>query len=233
MKTLIVATVLVLASARWSIGGTSVQTGERWPGVGPSMAREECGTLLLNADASYENAIAWQYGGVAPPDYGSFAECYQGAHGVCAVVIDNTQVGFWAGRATSVFVWSDLGGSPGTVQCMQSQILPVPGYWPNVTRNTVTLSSVCCVSESWWVGFRGEWPGDTCDYFVGADLDGPGGCAMTNIAPGIGFPTGWQNVSVAWGPTAALGIGVEVVACAPVPMAPRTWGAVKSLYSRH
>ena len=65
---------------------------------------------------------------------------------------------------------------------------------------------------------------------LGRDLDGPGGCAMTNIAPGIGYPTGWQNVSVTWGPTQALGIGAEVTPCDPVPTMESSWGRVKSLY---
>src|SRR5512146_463036 len=32
--------------------------------------------LLLNADGSYENGYAWQYGGETPPYFGAFAEGY-------------------------------------------------------------------------------------------------------------------------------------------------------------
>ena len=77
---------------------------------------------------------------------------------------------------------------------------------------------------------RGDAPcGTGPGWWVGADLDGPGGFPYTNIAPGIGFPTGWQDVSVLWGPTQALGIGAEVLPCDPVPTVGTTWGRIKAL----
>jgi hypothetical protein len=88
--------------------------------------------------------------------------------------------------------------------------------------------------QQWWVGFWGNWPGELQGWLIGADLDGPGSAPKTNIAPGIGFPTGWQNVSVAFGPTRALAIGAEIVECQPTPAKQSTWGIVKALYaSRH
>ena len=57
-----------------------------------------------------------------------------------------------------------------------------------------------------------------------------GTVVLTNIAPGIGFPTGWNDVSVVWGPTVALGIGAEVLPCEPTPTKTTSWGAIKALY---
>lgn len=64
------------------------------------------------------------------------------------------------------------------------------------------------------MGYWPEWPQDVQGWFVGADLDGfGGGCPYTNIAPGLGYPTGWNHVSIVWGPTRALGIAAEVTEC--------------------
>jgi hypothetical protein len=35
--------------------------------------------LLMHADGSYETAYAWSYGGNVAPDYGAFAERYEGS----------------------------------------------------------------------------------------------------------------------------------------------------------
>ena len=59
------------------------------------------------------------------------------------------------------------------------------------------------VDVSYWADFSTQG----CGYYVAADLNGPGGCPMTNIAPGIGYPTGRNNASVVWGPVQAIGIG--------------------------
>lgn len=53
---------------------------------------------------------------------------------------------------------------------------------------------------------------------------------MTKIHSSTGYPEGWQNVSVVWGPTQALGIGAEVIECTNTPVKETTWGAIKALY---
>lgn len=191
---------------------------------------DSCGELLMNADGSYESAYAWAYGGIAPPAFGSFAECYQGEAAICAIVIDATAGLFQSGNTSSLLVWDDAGGEPGNVLVNIVKLLPVGAYWPSVERFRVELPEPCCVSDRWWVGQRGDWPEQAAEYFIGADIDGPGGCPRTNIAPGLGFPTGWQNVSVVFGETAAMGLGAEIVPCAPVAARTRTWGAIKELY---
>ena len=184
----------------------------------------------MNADGEYENGYSWRYGGVVEPYYGAFAECYSGSGSICAVVLDITQVGGFSGQSMDVYVWDDYLGCPGNVLCLTPGFVPDEiAYWPAMSRIDVPLSS-CCVSSAWWIGYWPNWPGGGASWFIGADLDGGDGCPVTNIAAGIGFPTGWHNVSVAWGPTQAIGIGVRIEDCGGTPVRETTWGAVKQLF---
>lgn len=192
--------------------------------------RGGCGTLSFNADGTYENGYTWQYGGVVAPNYGAFAECYAGTGLVCSVVLDLTQIGNYSGQCADVYVWSDAGGSPGNVLCVRAgSSVPAIAYWPSVNRHTISLD-YCCIDGAFWAGYWGNWPGAAAGWFVGADLDGFGGCPYTNIAPGIGYPTGWNNVSIAWGPTQAIGIGIELTDCDVTPTQKSTWGGIKALF---
>lgn len=191
-----------------------------------------CGVLSMNADGTYENGYCWQYGGVVAPNYGAFAECYAGNGKVCSVDLDLTQVGGFFGQTLDAYVWGDAGGAPGNVLCLKAGVNPgAPAFWPSLSRHAIALDDGCCVNGAFWAGYWGNWPGASCAFFIGADLDGFGGCPYTNIAPGIGFPTGWNNVSVAWGPTQAIGIGVELTDCGPVATDATTWGAIKNLFN--
>jgi hypothetical protein len=191
-----------------------------------------CGTLVMNADGTYENGYAWRYGGIVPPDYGAFAECYFGPAIVCSGVFDFSTTGTQAGQSMDIYIYCDAGGTPGPVMCVQ-RVTPGPiAFWPSISRHTFPLTPLCdlCGCDAWWIGYWGNWPGAVQGWFVGADLDGFGGCPYTNIAPGIGFPTGWNNVSIVWGPTQAIGIGAEIKGC-DVPVLESTWGAIKALYN--
>ena len=197
----------------------------------PSPVTGGCGTLRLNSDSTYENGYGWSYGGNHAPDWGAFAECYPNTGGICALVFDLTQVDQRPGTRMDGYVWMDDGGIPGAVLCLVSDVDPgTIAMWPSVSRHVVPLSSTCCVSGFAWVGYWGNWPGFSPSWYVAADLDGPGGCPKTHIYPGLGVPSGWQNVSVVWEPTAALGLGLESVICHPVATHPTTWGRIKSIY---
>ncbi len=197
--------------------------------LSPSGNDEPCGELVMNADGSYETGYSWQYGGVVPPMYGALAECYQGAVTLCSVDFDFCSIGIEPGRI-DVYAWDDLAGSPGNVICAHANVNPGPvAFWPNFSRLRVSMES-CCTGDAWWVGYWGDWPGQMSALYVAADLNGAGGCPKTLIAPSIGYPTGWQSVDLAWGSTAAIGIGGEVLPCAPVAVKRSTWGGVKSLY---
>ncbi len=191
-----------------------------------------CGTLNMNSDGTYENGYAWQYAGIAAPTYGAFAECFSGdwSVNVCSAVFDFTQVGSQAGQQMDVYVWNDDGGCPGTVVCGPMRVTPgTIAFWPAISRHVFDLGW-CCVEGNFWVGFWGVWPNALSPWYVGADLDGFGGCPLTNIAPGIGYPTGWVNTSMVWGPTQALGIGCETSSCGAIAIKKMSWGRVKSLY---
>ena len=192
---------------------------------------EPCGETLMSSDGSYENGYSWQYGGVARPMFGALAECYQGRVTVCSVDCDFSGIGIEAG-SIDVFVWDDESGCPGAVLCVRMNFNPgTVAFWPSVSRHRVLMPN-CCTGDAWWVGYWGDWPGQMSGLYVGADLDGPGGCPKTCIAPGLGFPSGWQSVDVVWGSTAAMGIGAEVLPCAPVAIETKSWGQVKALYAR-
>ena len=203
------------------------------PGSGvllPQNIRGDCGTTVQNSDGTYENGYAWSNQAVAAPYYGAFAECYHGSTGVCAALVVLTQVGGDYGPAMDVYVWDDAGGVPGNVLCSKTGVDPGEiAFWPNLSTHVVPLDG-CCTGEDWWVGCWGAWPGQSEAWYVGADLNGPGGCPLTNIAPGMEFPTGWQNVSIVWGATRAMGIGAQTIECNPVPVDGRSWGQIKQLF---
>jgi hypothetical protein len=191
-----------------------------------------CGTLFFNADGSYENGYAWQYGGVVAPDYGAFAEGYVTDQKACSVVLDLTQIGAFVGQNADIYAWEDAGGAPGVVLGLSTGQVPGPiAFWPSISRHAFDITSDCGATGATWLGYWGNWPGLGSAWFVGADLDGFGGLPFCNYAPGIGFPTGWGNVSAAWGPTQAIGIGGEFVECGASPTIETTWGAIKGLYN--
>ena len=184
----------------------------------------------MNADASYENGYAWAYDGVVPPDYGAFAEKYFTPNFVvCSIVLDLTTVGDNPDTA-DLYVWEDQNGAPGAVLATMTGYSPgAIAFWPSVSRHVASIDLHCESVPVTWIGYWGNWPGRDPAWFVGADLDGFGGFPFANIAPGIGYPTGWNNVSVVWGPTQALGIGAEFDVC-ETPTRTMTWGAIKGLF---
>jgi hypothetical protein len=86
------------------------------------------------------------------------------------------------------------------------------------------------VSGDFTVGYWGDFPGSYALFFCAADENGPGGHPWTCIAPGIGYPSGWQNPSVIepWAQVKALGCGVYFEQGTPVES--ETWGALKALF---
>lgn len=170
-------------------------------------------TLYLHADGgSYETAYSWDFGGVLAPTYGAFAERYIGSFDVCAISLDLTTVTGETGIA-DLYVWADAAGRPGAVISVATGFDPGPvAPWPEVSRHVGAISA-SCAGNPVWVGFWGDWPDAANPWLIAADLDGPAGEPKTNIAPGNGFPQGWNDVEAVWGPTQSLGIGVLALPC--------------------
>lgn len=189
-------------------------------------------SIEIDGDGAYENAIGWQFEGVAAPDFGAMAQIYAGRRVLCGVILDLSQSGGRPSLGMDLYVWDDGGGVPGAVRAMVVGANPgVVATWPDVGRHLLALPEPSCAEvDSIWVGYRPSWEGERAGWFVGADLDGPPARSLTKIAPGLGFPTGWQSVTTAWGPLSALGIGLSVDACATEPVVSSSWGTLKTLF---
>ncbi len=186
---------------------------------------------MLNADGTYENGYTWWYAGQVAPYYGAFAEGYNATGTYVGQRWDITTVpGIYRGQRADAYVWNSDGTNPTTViRVDPGMSVPTPAAWPSFTRADECTGNEQ-VSGDFFVGYWGEWPNAIAGWFIGADLDGFGGMPRTNITPGIGYPTGWNDVSVVWGPTQALGIGAYVFSAGAVPVSTQTWGRIKNLY---
>jgi hypothetical protein len=190
------------------------------------------GVLYANHDGSFENGYAWQYGGCVAPYYGAFGESFDLDYGnVCCVALwVSTLPGYFFGQSCDAYVWDGgIGGAPGAVLGMvPGNVLSSVPNWPTCAENDITMA--VGVAGPFTVGFWGNWPGALCGYFCAADLNGFGGYPWTNIAPGIGYPTGWNDPSIVWGATQSMGIGVYWGDCYTSPVESRTWGSIKALF---
>jgi len=223
-----VAAMMSGASARENVGsvglghGIAVHGGDTNPCPGS--------TLMTNYDGTGENGYCWQYGGVVAPDYGAFAEGYSASGSVCGIQLNLTQIGYYTGgNVVDAYVYDSNGTNPTTVLGVTTGCNPgTIAFWPSISNNDIDINDVN-VNGNFFVGYWSNWPGQFCQFYVGADLDGFGGLPRTNIAPGIGYPTGWNDVSIVWGPTMAIGVGAYVSSGTPVQES--TWGAIKHLYN--
>ncbi len=201
-----------IASSGWAAAKTNHSSCG--PGQGAILPHETnpCtgSTLLLNADGSYENGYTWWYGGEVTPYYGAFAEGYNNyGSDVCGIQLAlSTESGYFQDQTLDAYIWEFDGQNPGSVLAVKSGLhISPPAIWPNFSLVDIAIATpqyFCPV----FVGYWGNWPGARAGWFIGADLNGYGGEPRTNIAPGIGYPTGWNDPSIVWGPTQALGIGV-------------------------
>jgi hypothetical protein len=224
-----VAAMITGASAKQNIGsvgkghGIAVHSHDSNPCAGSN--------LMLNYDGSGENGYAWQYGGEVAPYYGAFAEGYNGNGCVCGVALFLTQVGYNTGQLVDAYVFGSDGNNPTTVLSTTTGLNPGSvAFWPSISESDLAVSNTP-VSGDFFVGFWGEWPGALAPFYIAADLNGFGGLPRTNIAPGIGYPTGWNDPSIIWGTTMAMGIGAYVTTDCIVPTHEATWGAIKHLYN--
>jgi hypothetical protein len=135
-----------------------------------------------------------------------------------------------AGQTFDGYVWGADGAIPGAVLGLTPGLQPGSiAIWPNHSVHDFAILETP-VDGPFFVGMWPNWPGQRAGYFLAEDLDGPiEGTPLTNIAPGIGYPTGWHDVSVIWGPTWSMGIGAYVDED-PTPVEGFTWAALKALF---
>ncbi len=192
--------------------------------------------LYMNHDGSTENAFTWQMGGVAAPDYGSFAEGYAGVAGnVCGAQQFLTRWGTMTGTGIiDIFVWDyDVAAdNPGNVLSVTTPVnVAGVGMWPTVTTYDIDIADALAGADGFFVGY---WPrsfvGVLANFGCAMDQDGFGGVPRTNIAPGIGYPTGWNHPSVAGYALQAFGLG-GWVGEGGTPVNESSWGAIKALYN--
>jgi hypothetical protein len=206
------------------------------PGTGNTLGGDgiERGDYFMsNHDGTFENGYAWQYDGVQPPYYGAFAEGFVVDPPICtqATTYWFTQVGGYFGQTMDMYMWYDAGGIPGDVAWVLTGIDPgSPAFWPDISEHTIEYEPVAWYDTKVYIGYWGNWPGEATAWFVGVDQDGFGGDPWTYVAPGIGFPTGWQDPEIIWGQTTqAFGMGFWYdVGTSAVENV--SWGAVKATY---
>jgi hypothetical protein len=203
--------------------------GYREDTVIQSNGRECVGTLVYNHDFSFENCYCWQHEGVAPPYYGALAEGFDlgAVTAECAV--------YWLTNLydlpapIDVYVWDGgVDGPPEGVLCMIPGVDDLcVGYWPSCCENDIEVG--CCVSGDFAVGYWVDFGDHYCLEYCCADENGNGGYPWTCIAPGIGYPTGWQHPNVVFPDCVSMGIGVTV-ADEPSAAGSETWGSIKALF---
>jgi hypothetical protein len=188
-------------------------------------------TLYVNHDGSFENGYCWQYGGIVPPTYGAFGEGFSlGGGCIECIAIWATQVGNYFGQTCDTYVWDGgVTGVPGNVLWTATgQAFTNIGFWPTLTQNDFACGYQ--VAGDFTVGYWADFSAMVCGWFIGADQNGFGGYPWSNIAPGIGYPTGWQNPTVIWGTTQSLGFGVYFEEGGTSPVEAATWGEIKDLF---
>jgi hypothetical protein len=234
MKTLTaLVVVLAMAGATYAADEPSGSTGysENTIIIEAPGTDDDDDELLSKWDGSAENAYCWQFAGVDEPDYGAWAECYEGRCAVHQWHFYFTQTGYYIGQSADFTLWDDGGGIPGNViQIVRTPPGPIP-FWPDVGAIKIPLEPPEYVDFTWYVGFWPVWPGEGCGWFVAADEDGFPGCRLTKIAPGIGYETGWVDCTVV-GPFVecqSLGICVWIKE-EPTPSKESTWGQIKTLF---
>jgi hypothetical protein len=205
--------------------------GSLGPGGGitlPSHDRNPCnGTLIIHYDGVDDcDGYCWQYGGIAPPYYGAFAECYDFDGTVCGIELQLSSLGYPC-FGCDLYVWEDAGGIPGNVLSFTGNVDPCPvAIWPNVSTHDLPIDNVP-VAGTFWVGYWTDASDSVCPYLITASCHGVGSCPFTNIAPGMGYPTGWHDVSLVWGSTQSIGIGVWRLD-EGTPINQTSWGRVKA-----
>lgn len=223
--------IFVLGVGAATAGSEFNQLGPAETGaIIPSNSDDCTGTPFHNHDLSFEGAYAWQYGGVIPPFYGAFAEGFNlGEVWIECGAMWATRIWDWDPHPYDMYIWEGgITSAPGNVLHVVVDCIPenVP-LWPTMGENHAEIGYA--VSGEFALGYWADFSSQQCAWFLGGDIDGPGGFPWTCIVPGIGYPTGWQNPSIVWGQIRSLGLGgthTEI----PTSVKSETWGGIKRLF---
>ncbi len=141
-----------------------------------------------------------------------------------------TGTGCYIAGTCDVYLWEGgVSQAPGAVLMVTTDIDPgMPAMWPDVSQHDIDLPDFAFSGGEFTVGYWGNWPGMFWIWFVGADLDGPGGHSWTCLSPGSSYGTGWVDPEVVWGPTQSLGLGFYYGDAVPVESP--TWGRLRALF---
>ncbi len=210
------------------LGGAGFEGSE----ILPSGLDECTGTLVYNHDGSFEGAFSWSYGGVQPPYYGSFGESYApgGDIQIECVALWLTDLGYYIDHTCDIYIWEGgVSGPPGEVLFVSPGYAPgPPAFWPVLSQHNAEISHYVVSQDEFTVGYWPNWPDALTGWFLGEDLNGSGGHPWTCIAPGQGYPEGWQHPQVVWGVSNSVGIGYYYTE--PTGAESRTWGSIKALF---
>jgi len=206
---------------------------ERWEGRKP----EGRGSILRRPDGAawypgigFENGYAWSGSGVQAPYFGAFAESYDlGQVNVECGAFWLTQIGSFLDETADLYIWSGgITAEPGEVLWMLPEhLFEPPAVWPNLSQHNVEVGY--WIDGEFTIGLRPNHS-TTAVIFVAVDLD-TNSHPWTCVAPGIGYPEGWQHPGIVWlEPQVSMGIGVGVYVTCWSPVQSSTWGAVKGLF---
>ncbi len=195
-----------------------------------SSSGDNCsGTLVYNHDDSFENGYCWT--STQEPYGGAFGEAFDiGPVNVECAAYWLTQTGNYYIQRTDLYIWAGgISGEPGEVLYVATNHLfdPPPAIWPEISQHDVEIVEYINEAE-FTVGLWADLGVEPCSWYIAVDEDGPEGHPWTNVAPGVGYPTGWQHPAVIWGVTSSLGIGFYWGPFSPIES--ETWGRVKRLF---
>lgn len=180
--------------------------------AGSSSAEPGLTGLVANADGSWESGLRWGPEGVEGPEFGAFAERMPVTGAITAVEVTLGRLDHSGPTSflLEVFVWADAEGLPGPVVALAS--FDFVGELPVLPlADVLSVPIEAPILRTPWAGARITSNADGDLVAVAADLDGGAFVApMTNIAPGLGFPVGWQPVGTVFEPARSLGIAATM-----------------------
>ncbi len=183
---------------------------------------------LIHNHGSFQSCYCWQFGGIVPPYYGAFAEGYDLGPGcVFCGAFWLTQLGYFNGKPADLYVWEGDNPPGAVVGMIAGHVFQNIAIWNSISQHDADMN--IRVYGPFSIGYWADFSNETCQWFVAVDQEGAGGMPWTCVAPGIGYPAGWNNPSTIWGPTQSLGLGVWFGEGGS-PVETQTWGSIKALF---